>query len=96
MEISRRFFPEILLDNDMMYFAHLEGVIESIDELAKLEITWHPKGYHFRIAPSMPRYSELLLKEILRLHNMFHIRLNLSKSIKTSGTISFEIDLDGI
>lgn len=81
-------------DNELAYFAHLEGVINSVDELSTLEITRNPYSYHFRLAPSLPKYNEILLEEILKLHNIFQIKLNLSKSIKSSGTISFEINLD--
>ena len=92
MEIHRRFFPEVLQDNDMVYFAHLEGVLSSVDEYASLEITRSLNSYHFRLVPSLPKYNEMLLQEILKLHNMFQIRLDISKSIKTSGTIVFTID----
>ena len=94
MQINRRFFPEILLDNEEVYFAHLEGVLSSVDELASLEIVKAPHAYHFRIAPSLPKYSEMLISEILKLHNVFKIRLDMSKSIKTSSVISFNIKLD--
>lgn len=93
MTISKRFFPEVMPDNEMAYFAHLEGVISSVDELSTLEITKNPYSYHFRLAPSLPKYNEMLLEEILKLHNLFHIKLNLSKSIKSSATIVFEIQL---
>ena len=81
-------------DNEIAYFAHLEGVISSVDELSTLEVTKNPNAYHFRLAPSLPKYNEMLLQEILKLHNMFKIRLNLSKSIKSSATIVFEINLE--
>jgi hypothetical protein len=81
-------------DNEQAYFAHLEGVINSVDELSTLEITKNPHSYHFRLAASLPKYNELLLEEILKLHNIFQIKLNLSKSIKASATIVFEINLD--
>ena len=81
-------------DNEIAYFAHLEGIIPSIDELSTLEITKNPNSYHFRLAPSLPMYNEMLLQEILKFHNMFKIRLNLSKSIKSSATITFEINLE--
>lgn len=93
MQINRRFFPSIILDNEEVYFAHLQGVIDSVDELASLEIVKAPSAIHFRLAPSLPKYSEMLLQEILKLHNVFKIRLTLSKSIKTSGVIAFEIEL---
>lgn len=94
MTVSKRFFPEVMPDNETAYFAHLEGVINSVDELSTLEITKNPHSYHFRLAPSLPKYNELLLEEILKLHNIFQIKLNLSKSIKASATIVFEINLD--
>ena len=94
MQINRRFFPEITLDNDEIYFAYLEGVISSVDELASLEITKASTAYHFRLAPSLPKYSEMLLQEILKMHNIFKIRLDISKSIKSSGVIAFNIELN--
>jgi hypothetical protein len=94
MQISKRFFPAILLDNEELYFAHLEGIIDSIDELSIMEIVKTPESYHFRIVPSLPKYNEMLLQEILKFHNLFQIKLNLSKSIKASATINFEITLN--
>lgn len=94
MTISKKFFPEVMPDNEIAYFAHLEGILSSVDELASLEITKNPYSYHFRLAPSLPKYNPLLLEEILKLHNIFQIKLKLSKSIKASATIVFEIDLD--
>ena len=94
MQINRRFFPAILLDNEENYFAHLEGILSSVDELASLEIIKSPTAYHFRLAPSLPKYNDLLLGEILKLHNIFNIRLNISKSIKSSGIIAFQIELN--
>jgi len=93
MQIHRRFFPEILLDNEANYLAQLEGIISSVDEYASLEITKAPEAYHFRLAPSLPKYTNLLLQEVLKYHNLFNIRLDLSKSIKTSSTINFQIEI---
>jgi hypothetical protein len=94
MQLSKKFFPEVMQDNETTYFAHLFGIIDSIDELSTLEITKNPNSYHFRLAPSLPKYNEMLLQEILKFHNMFQIRLSLSKSIKSSATITFEISLN--
>ena len=93
MEIHRKFFPEVMRENDKVYFAHLEGVIDSIDEYSSMQITKSGDAYIFRIAPSMPKYGQSLLEEILKLQNLFRIRLDLSKSIKSSGTIVFRINL---
>lgn len=93
MELHKRFFPEVMQDNELAYFAHLQGIIDSVDELAIVEITKHPQSYHFRIASSVPRYNEMLLEELLKFHNMLQIKLVLSKSIKSSATIVFDIEL---
>jgi hypothetical protein len=93
MQIHKKFFPEVMQDNETIYFAHLEGIIDSVDELSTMEITKKPDAYHFRIAPSLPKYNSMLLEEILKFHNMFHIKLNMSKSIKASATIVFEITI---
>ena len=93
MQIDRKYFPEAIPDNEEFYFAHLIGVVESVDELSCLTITRTKEAYHFRIATSVPKYNELLLQEILKFNNKYGIRLNLSKSIKSSGTIVFEINL---
>lgn len=93
MQIHKKFFPEVMQDNEMSYFAHLEGLIDSVDELSTMEITKKPNAYQFRIAPSLPKYNNMLIEEILKFHNMFHIKLNMSKSIKTSATIVFEITI---
>jgi hypothetical protein len=94
MKIHKKFFPAVVQDNELAYFAHLQGVIDSVDELSTLEVVKNPNSLHFRLAPSLPKYNELLLEEILKLHNMLQIQLSLSKSIKSSATIVFEINLD--
>jgi hypothetical protein len=81
-------------DNDEVFLAHLEGVISSVDELCSLEITKNPDSYRFRIAASHPMYNNMLIEEILKFCNMFQIRLDMSKSIKTTSVITFEINLE--
>ena len=93
MTISKRFFPEVMPDNETAYFSHLQAIIEAVDELATMEITKNPHSFHFRLAPSVPMYNEMLLQELLKFHNLFGIRLMLSKSIKSSATIVFEIEI---
>jgi hypothetical protein len=80
-------------DNELAYLAHLQGIIDSVDELSTLEITKNPNSYHFRLAPSLPMYNDMLLEELLKFHNMLQIQLNLSKSIKSSATIVFNISI---
>ena len=94
MEISRKHFPKVMQDNDEVFLAHLEGVISSVDELCSLEITKNTDSYKFRIAASLPMYNNMLIEEILKFCNMFKIRVDMSKSIKTSSVITFEITLN--
>jgi len=94
MEINRKHFPKLMQDNDETFLAHMEGVISSVDELCSLEITKSLESYRFRIACSLPKYNNMVIEEILKFCNMFHIRVDMSKSIKTSSVITFEINLD--
>jgi len=94
MQLSTKFFPKVMQDNEIAYLSHLYGIIDSVDELSTLEITKNPNSLHFRLAPSVPKYTNMLLEELLKFHNLLNIKLDLSKSIKTSATITFEINLN--
>ena len=94
MEINRKHFPKVMQDNDETFLAHLEGVISSVDELCSLEITKSLESYRFRIACSLPKYNNMVIEEILKFCNMFKLRIDMSKSIKTSSVITFEINLE--
>lgn len=93
MEVNRRYFPRILLDNEAAYFNHVTGVVEAVDELSCMEITRTTHGYSFRISPSIPKYSQAILYEILKLNTIYGINLDLSKSMRTTSTIAFSIEL---
>jgi len=94
METVKKFFPSIMHENEAVYFASLKGVIESVDELSSLEIIKTPTDYKFRLVPSLPKYINLLIEELIKFHNLIGVRLDLSKSIKTSATITFSITLN--
>lgn len=94
MQVNKRFFPSKMQDNDELFIASLLGVIESVDELCSVEITKKPISFHFRIASSVPKYNNMLIEEILNFHNLFGIRIQMGKSIKTSSIITFEINLE--
>jgi hypothetical protein len=93
MKVSRRNFPEIMLDNDETFFAQLIGVVDSVDELASIEIVKTEHSFHVRIAPSIAKYIEPILYEVLKFNNMFGIHLDLSKSMKASSTVTFDIEV---
>jgi hypothetical protein len=93
MTLTKIGFPSILDDNEVAYYSMLQAVIESVDELASLRITRKPEAVSFILAPSTPMYTQMLLGEILSYHRAMHIKLSLSKSIRTTTTIQFEIPL---
>lgn len=94
MEFIKKYFPSVLPENEEVYFASLQGVIESVDELSSLEITKTPTNYNFRLIPSLPKYTNLLIQELTKFHNIIGIRFDMSKSIKTTATISFKVKIN--
>lgn len=93
MLLIRKHFPEIISDNEEIYISHLRAIIERVDELSSLQISKSIDGYNFRLVPSLPKYTSLLIEEILKIHNLFNIHLDISKSIKASGTVVFKITM---
>lgn len=84
----------MMQDNDEVFLAHLEGVLSSTDELCSVEITKLPTSYKIRIAPSHPKYTNLIIEELIKFHNRFSIRMDMGKSITTSAVITFNIKLE--
>lgn len=89
-------FPPILKDNDLSYLEYLDGVIASIDEYANCEATNRVTGISFRIAPSTPIYTQKILKAIKDFHYLLSLRVEFSKSIRTSSTIEYQINFGDI
>jgi hypothetical protein len=94
MIVEKKNFPKIMRNNDELYFAHLIGVLEAIDELSSMLILRDGNKYIFKISPSIPKYTNLIIDELFKFHNRYNIRLDMSKSIKTTATIAFKIDLE--
>ena len=93
MEVYRKHFPELIADNDEVFFQHLSGILESVDEYASMEITRAPECYLFRVVSSLPKYTMPLLEELLKFCNRYKLHIELSKSIKSSGTLCFSIKI---
>lgn len=79
----------ILPDNDRAYFSLLQGVVEAIDGTSSMTITSTPSGYRFRIVPSGSLHINTILLGVTELSTLMGIQLELSKSIKSSSSISF-------
>lgn len=94
MEINTKNFPKVMKDNDIIFLSHLEGIINSVDELCSVEITKLTSSYNVRIAPSMPRYTNMLIEELVKFHNLFGIRMDMSKSITTSALITYKVKFE--
>lgn len=80
-------------DNDIQYFNLLESIINTIDELSILEVRRSPTKYIFRVAPTSPNYITPLIEELNNFHNMLNIKVEYSKSIKSSSSLGFNISL---
>jgi hypothetical protein len=90
---SERNFKVLIPDNDERYFSLLEGVLDSVDEYSILTVTKALKEYHFRIVPSDATYINSIIKELLKLHNLLGLKINLGKSIKNSASISYSLSI---
>jgi len=91
MQVIYRFVT-VLPENEKSYFSVLEGLINSVDEFSTLEIRRNLDNYSFRIATSSPIYRSSLIEELNKLHNLFRIKVDFSKSMKTTSTISYKIN----
>lgn len=95
MQVIYRFFPEILTDNDEVFLSLIRAAIESVDEYASLEVSKFPESYDFRLIPSVPKYTNTIIQEITKLHNLFNFHLEMGKSIKSSSVIQFKLECHG-
>ena len=93
MNFIEKGFSKVMNDNEAQYFIVLRGVIESVDNLSSMEVRKNPHSYNFRLSPSSSKYTDLLVSELIKFHNMLNIHINLSKSIKSTGSLVFEINL---
>lgn len=91
--IVERIIGTIISDNDESYLSMLEGVISSVDEYSRLIIHKFPSTFNFRIIPSEGVYLNNIVNEVLKLHTMLGIKVNMSKSMKTSGIFEFQIKI---
>jgi hypothetical protein len=81
------------VDNTIIYYEYLKGYLESIDPYSSLMINKTAQKIAFRLTPSEPRLLIPLLTAIKEIHTKFGIQVEFAKSIKTSNSISFNINL---
>lgn len=92
MKIETKNFPSIIKDNDIRYLDFMEAIFNSVDELSSVEAILKPTGLSMRIAPSHPKYSNLIMKAVKDAHYFLGLRVEFSKSIKTSKSIDYLIN----
>lgn len=83
----------VIPDNEENYFSMLTAVIESVDEFSTMVIQRNPRGYLFQINPSEALYISPIIQEVNRLNNIYGLKVDFSKSMKTSVSIDFFITL---
>jgi len=93
MVVQYLHMSSIIPDNDAAYFSLLRGVIDSVDPYSQMLITKGTSAYHFRLVPSNTMLIDNIVKEITQLSSLMGIQLELSKSIKSSSTVAFQINL---
>jgi hypothetical protein len=92
MNITTLNFPPIMPDNDMYYLRLLEAFLNSVDESCNAEVTYRLASIGIRIAPSTPDYTQHILETVKEMHYMIGLRVEFSKSIRTSSTIDYIIE----
>lgn len=93
MRIVKLNFPSIIPDNEEVYFSWLTGYMESIDAKCTIQFTKKLNdGINVRISPSHPMYLEIMIAKVKDFHNLYGIRVEFSKSMKTGSNINFNIN----
>lgn len=87
-------FPAILPDNEYTYFRYVEGSIGSVDHAASVQFTNMLHAVNIRIAPSRPILIDGIIESLQDIHNRLSLKMEYSKSMKTSAVISFNISLE--
>ena len=93
MRIVKVNFPSIIPDNDAVYFTWLSGYMESIDMKCTIQFTKKlDQGINVRISPSHPRFLEVMIQKVKDFHNLYGLRVEFSKSMKSGSNINYNIN----
>jgi len=89
MIVEKINIPKLMLDNDAAYINHVEYVISTIDEDAKLTIIQKLDSIGFQIIPSQEKLKPFIIKAIRKTHYKLGLKIDFSKSVNASKIISF-------
>lgn len=89
MIVEKINIPKLMLDNDAAYINHIEYLIQSVDEDAKLTIIQKIDSLGFHIVPSDIKLKPFLIKAIRKSHYKLGLKIDFSKSVNATEKISF-------
>jgi hypothetical protein len=89
MLVDKINIPKLMLDNDAAYINHVEFLVSSIDEDARLTIIQRLDSLGFQIVPSTEKLKPFIIKAIRKSHYKLGLKIDFSKSVNATSTISF-------
>lgn len=89
MVVEKINIPKLMRDNDAAYINHIEFLINSIDEEARLTIIKKISGLSFQIIPSDDKLKAFIIKAIRKSHYKLGLKIDFSKSVNAVNIISF-------
>ncbi len=89
MIVEKINIPKLMPDNDAAYINHIEYLIDSIDEDAKLTVMQKIDSIGFQIIPSDVKLKPFIIKAIRKNHYKLGLKIDFSKSVNASKIISF-------
>jgi hypothetical protein len=89
MIVEKINIPSLMRDNDAAYINHVEYVVRSIDEEAKLTVMQRLNSLAFKIIPSNQQLKPFIIKAIRKTHYKLDLKIDFSKSVNTTESITF-------
>lgn len=89
MIVEKINIPKLMLDNDAAYINHVEYLVNSIDEEAKLTIIQKIDSLGFHIIPSDVKLKPFIIKAVRKSHYKLGLTIKFSKSVNATDNISF-------
>jgi len=89
MIVEKINIPSLMRDNDAAYLNHVEYVVNSVDEEAKLTVIQRLDSLGFQVVPSDEKLKPFIIKAIRKSHYKLGLKIDFSKSVNASNFISF-------
>lgn len=89
MLVEKINIPKLMLDNDAAYINHIEFLVNSIDEDAKLTVIQKLDSLGFQVVPSDEKLKPFIIKAIRKSHYKLGLKIDFSKSVNATNIISF-------